>query len=141
MFKELLDGLPAISGKPGRPRRWLGKLHADKAYDIKRCRTFRKQSGTIAPIARNGIQRNYRLGRHRWVVERTHAWLAGMGKLRIRFERRIDIHLALLSLACSTICLQFLPGCCEPLLIDYLQYFTCEGYLGICFIEVLRLIL
>ncbi|MEA5175781.1 IS5/IS1182 family transposase, partial [Xanthomonas fragariae] len=48
----------------------------------------------------------------RWVVERTHAWFAGMGKLRIRFERRIDLHLALLSLACSIICLRFLPGFC-----------------------------
>ena len=55
-------------------------------------------------IARKGIECNDRLGRHRWVVERTHAWLAALGKLRIRFERRIDIHLALLSLACSVIC-------------------------------------
>ncbi|MCC4631654.1 IS5/IS1182 family transposase, partial [Xanthomonas fragariae] len=44
--------------------------------------------------------------------ERTHAWFAGMGKLRIRFERRIDLHLALLSLACSIICLRLLPGFC-----------------------------
>ncbi|ENZ95184.1 transposase [Xanthomonas fragariae] len=57
-------------------------------------------------------RRAHRLGRHRWVVERTHAWFAGMGKLRIRFERRIDLHLALLSLACSIICLRLLPGFC-----------------------------
>ncbi|MDM7573890.1 IS5/IS1182 family transposase, partial [Xanthomonas fragariae] len=44
--------------------------------------------------------------------ERTHAWFAGMGKLRIRFERRIDLHLTLLSLACSIICLRLLPGFC-----------------------------
>ncbi|MBG7454923.1 IS5/IS1182 family transposase, partial [Pseudomonas aeruginosa] len=39
-------------------------------------------------------------------------WFAGMGKLRIRFERRIDIHLAWLSLACSIICLRHLPRFC-----------------------------
>nr|WP_238135712.1 IS5 family transposase [Xanthomonas fragariae] len=104
VFEELLDALPAISAKPGRPRRGPSKLHADKAYDIERCRTSLKQRGIIARIARKGIERNDRLGRHRWVVERTHAWFAGLGKLRIRFERRIDLHLALLWLACSIIC-------------------------------------
>ncbi|MCT8276527.1 transposase, partial [Xanthomonas translucens] len=55
---------------------------------------------------------NDRLGRYRWVVECTHAWFAGMGKLRTRFERRIDIHLALLSMACCVICLRRLPEFC-----------------------------
>ncbi|WP_208586684.1 IS5 family transposase [Xanthomonas fragariae] len=112
VFEELIDALPPIGGKPGRPRRWPDKLHADKAYDIDRCRAVLKQRGIIARIARKGIERNDRLGRHRWVVERTHAWFAGLGKLRIRFERRIDLHLALLSLACSIICLRLLPGFC-----------------------------
>jgi hypothetical protein len=30
------------------------------------------------------------------VVERTHSWLAAFGKLRTRFERRIDNHVGLL---------------------------------------------
>ncbi|MCK4124502.1 transposase [Ralstonia pseudosolanacearum] len=55
-------------------------------------------------IARRGIARNDRLGKHRWVVERTHAWLAGFGKLQIRFERSLDTHLAWLTLACAVIC-------------------------------------
>jgi len=63
-------------------------------------------------IACKGIEHKDRLGRHRWVVERPHAWFAGMGKLRIRFERRINIHLAWLSLACSIIYLRHLPGFC-----------------------------
>ncbi|TWQ50086.1 IS5 family transposase [Xanthomonas vasicola] len=112
VFEELLDALAEIGGKPGRARRWPGKLHADTAYDIARCRNALKQRGIIAPIARKGIERNDRLGQHRWGVERTHAWFAGMGKLRLRFERRIDIHLALLSLACSIICLRMLPWFC-----------------------------
>lgn len=51
-------------------------------------------------------------GRHRWVVERTHAWLAAFGKLRIRFERQMQTHVALLSLACSIICLRRLLQFC-----------------------------
>ncbi len=112
VFEALVDALPPIAGKPGRPRRLPGKLHADKAYDIDRCRAHLKQRGITPRIARKGIERNDRLGRHRWVVERTHAWFAGMGKLRIRFERRVDIHLAWLSLACSIICLRNLPEFC-----------------------------
>ncbi len=33
-------------------------------------------------------------------------------KLRTRFERRIDIHVALLSLACCVICIRHLPPFC-----------------------------
>ncbi|MCZ4335702.1 IS5/IS1182 family transposase, partial [Aeromonas hydrophila] len=32
--------------------------------------------------------------------------------LRIRFERRLDIHLALLTLACAVICLHFVERFC-----------------------------
>ncbi|MFC6840033.1 IS5 family transposase [Xanthomonas theicola] len=112
VFEGMGDALPPIAGKPARPRRWPGKLHADKADAIDRCRHHLKERGITPRIARKGVERNDRLGRHRWVVERTHAWFAGMGKLRIRFERRIDIHLAWLSLACSIICLRLLPEFC-----------------------------
>ncbi|MFN6505896.1 IS5 family transposase [Xanthomonas translucens pv. translucens] len=112
VFEELVDALPSIAGKPGRPRRWPDKLHADKAYDMDRCRDHLKRRGMTPRIARKGVERNDRLGRYRWVVERTHAWFAGMGKLRTRFERRIDIHLALLSMACCVICLRRLPEFC-----------------------------
>lgn len=112
VFEELVDALPSIAGKPGRPRRWPDNLHADKAYDIDRCRDHLKRRGMTPRIARKGVERNDRLGRYRWVVERTHAWFAGMGKLRTRFERQVDIHLALLSMACCVICLRRLPEFC-----------------------------
>lgn len=104
VFEELVDALPAVGGLPGRPRSRPDKLHADKGYDFPRCRQHLRQRGIASRIARRGVERNDRLGRHRWVVERTHAWLAGFGKLRIRFERSIATHVALLSLACCIIC-------------------------------------
>jgi transposase len=48
------------------------------------------------------------LGRYRWVVERTLAWLHQFRRLRIRYERRSDIHEAFMSLACALICWRFL---------------------------------
>ena len=112
VFEELVDALPAVGGKRGRPLRWPEKLHADKGYDYPRCRAHLRRRGIQDRIARKGIERNDRLGRHRWVVGRTHAWLAAFGKLRIRFERRIDTHLALLSLACCVICIRTLHTFC-----------------------------
>jgi transposase len=44
------------------------------------------------------------LGRYRWVVERTLAWLHQFRRLRIRYERRDDIHEAFLILGCAIIC-------------------------------------
>ncbi|MBF6303153.1 transposase, partial [Nocardia amamiensis] len=46
------------------------------------------------------------LGVVRWPVERSFAWLHAFKRLRIRYERRADIHQAFLSLACSIICLR-----------------------------------
>ncbi|MBB5405195.1 hypothetical protein QF000_000189 [Paraburkholderia atlantica] len=102
-FGPTLDAIPAVSGLNGHPRKRPGKLHADKGNDFARCRRYLKQRGITARIARRGVESKERLGRHRWVVERTHAWFAGFGKLRIRFERRHDIHSALLSLAAAVI--------------------------------------
>lgn len=112
VFEQLIDALPKVRGKRGRPRRWPGKLHADKGYDFARCRAHLKRRGIKDRIARKGIERNDRLGRHRWVVERTHAWLAAFGKLRVRFERSIQTHMALLCLACSVICVRVLMQLC-----------------------------
>ncbi|WP_424948500.1 IS5 family transposase [Crenobacter luteus] len=111
-FETLVDAIPAVPGLPGRPRQRPHKLHADKGYDFRRCREHLKRRGIMARIARRGVESGERLGRHRWVVERTHAWLAGFGKLRIRFERRLDTHYALLKLACALICLRFIDRFC-----------------------------
>jgi hypothetical protein len=48
------------------------------------------------------------LGRWRWVVERTFAWLNQFRRLRVRYDKRADIHAAFLSLGCALICWQSL---------------------------------
>jgi transposase len=44
------------------------------------------------------------LGRRRWVVERTFAWLNPFRRLRVRYDKRADIHEAFLSLGCALTC-------------------------------------
>ena len=58
------------------------KLHADKGYDFPRCRRFLRKRGIRARIARWGVESSEKLGRHRWVVERTLAWLSRYRRLR-----------------------------------------------------------
>jgi transposase len=38
-------------------------------------------------IARKGIESSERLGRRRWVIERTMSWLSGYRRLSPRYER------------------------------------------------------
>ncbi|GHC53903.1 hypothetical protein GCM10010507_32750 [Streptomyces cinnamoneus] len=48
-------------------------------------------------IARRGTRHGTGLGTYRWVIERPFAWLHGFRRLRIRWERRADIHEAFLT--------------------------------------------
>ncbi|MBB6563741.1 IS5 family transposase [Acidovorax soli] len=91
MFDQCIDALPEVRGLRGRPRCWPAKLYADKSYDYAKCRAHLRSCGISRRIARRGIESSKRLGKHRWAVGRTHAWFAGFGKLRIHFERRLDI--------------------------------------------------
>jgi transposase len=112
MLEPLLDAVPPIRKRRGRPRRRPDKLHADKAYDHRRCRRACRARRIKPRIARRGIESSQRLGRHRWVVERTLAWLNGFRRLAIRYERRADIHQAFLTLGCAIICFQQLNRLC-----------------------------
>ena len=107
MLEETVDAIPALKGRRGRPRKRPAKLHADKGYDYDRCRQALRKRGIIPRIARKGIESKNRLGRHRWVVERTLSWLNRFRRLVVRYERRDDIHQAFLSLGCALICWNF----------------------------------
>jgi transposase len=48
-----------------------------------------------------------RLGRYRWVAERTLAWFARFRRLVVRYERRTDICLAFHRVAAALITLRF----------------------------------
>lgn len=91
------------SGRPGRPRKRPAKLHADKAHDSAEKRRALRARGITPRIARRGMDSRERLRRHRWVVERTFAWLLGCRRLGVRYERRADLLQGLLHLACAAL--------------------------------------
>ncbi len=110
LLEQMVDSVEPIKGRRGRPRKRPEKLHADKGYDYPRCRRFLRRRGIKARIARRGIESSEKLGRHRWVVERSFSWLYRFRRLTVRYERRADIHQAFLDLACSLICCNYLRG-------------------------------
>ena len=108
----LVEAIPPIRGQRGRPRRRPAQVQGDRAYDSEPHRRALRSLRIEPVLAQRFTEHGSGLGIHRWVVERTLAWLHQFRRLRIRYERRADIHEAFLSLACSLICLRRLNSFC-----------------------------
>lgn len=100
----LLDGVGPIAGKRGRPRQRPDRVLADRAYDHANYRRQLWARGVKPVIARRGAEHGSGLGRWRWVVERSFAWLHNFRRPGIRCERDANIHIAFLTLACAATC-------------------------------------
>jgi transposase len=105
----LFNRMPAVAGKPGRPRRKPDALQGDLAFDSEPHRQGLREMG-VEPILPEKVDDQEGLGEHRWPVERTLAWIHQNRRLRIRYERRPEIHQAFLTLACIKICASYLFG-------------------------------
>jgi transposase len=103
-LRPLVRAIPAVRSRRGPRRRRPGRLHADKACDQAELRAWVRGRGIAVRIARKGIETSEKLGRHRWVIERTLAWLTGCRRLTLRCERRASHFLAFLTLAATITC-------------------------------------
>jgi transposase len=99
-----VDGIPPVAGKPGRPRQRAQRLLADRGYDHDKYRRELRKRGIKPVIARRGVEHGSGLGKQRWVVERTFAWLHNLRRLRTRYERSAELHLAFMLLGCAVVC-------------------------------------
>jgi transposase len=104
----VVDAIPPVRGKPGRPRRRPSSLYGDRGYDSDPLRDELRRRGIRPHIARRRTGNGSGLGVYRWVVERTLSWLHGFGRLRVRKDRTPEIHDAFLKLGCALICLRLL---------------------------------
>ncbi|WP_240436943.1 IS5 family transposase [Streptomyces sporangiiformans] len=100
----LVQGMPPICYRRGRRRRRPGKFHGDRGYDYDHLRRWFRARGITPRIARKGVDASQRLGRHRWTVARTMAWLAGCRRLHRCYECKASHLLAFTSIACILIC-------------------------------------
>jgi transposase len=100
----LIEAVPPVRGRRGRPRRRPHTIYADRGYDHDKYRKQVRAVGITPVIARRGTEHGSGLGVHRWVVEQSFALLHWFRRLRIRWEIRDDIHEAFLTLGCALIC-------------------------------------
>lgn len=100
--------MPGVRGKPGRPRRQLALVQGDRGYDSQRHRTELQDRRITPLLARRYHPHGSGLGRTRWVVERTLAWLHRYRRLAVRYERLDYVHEAFLTLGCILICWNYL---------------------------------
>lgn len=105
-----VDAVPALKGRRGRPRRRPAQLYGDRAYHSRDGRAELRRRKVRPQIAKPKQPHGSGLGKKRWVVERTIAWLHQYRRLRVRYERRADIHEAFLSIGCCLICFKQLQA-------------------------------
>jgi len=104
----LVDAIPLLQEARGRPRHRPDCMMGDRGYDAEAIRQGLRDRRIIPLLAKRNTEHGSGLGRWRWVVERTFAWLNQFRRLRVRYEKRADIHEAFLSLGCALICWRFL---------------------------------
>jgi transposase len=85
-------------------------LPGDLAYDSGPHRQGLREMGVDPVLPEKRIDDQSGLGETRWPVERTLSWMHQNRRLRIRSERRPEIHQAFLTLACIKICASALLG-------------------------------
>lgn len=128
-LEPLVDGIPPVRGKRGRPRRRPKEVYADGACDSEPHRQRLRRRGIRPRVARRKTAHGSGLGKVRWVVERALSWLPRKRELRIRTERRADIHEALTSLGRALICFNALiASLCSDFLRRLIQ--CCHRWTG-----------
>jgi len=106
----LVSVIPPVAGMRGAPRRKPALIQADRAYHSDPLRRLMAGQGIGAQIAKRGTPHGSGLGKTRWVVERTIAWLHQFRRLRVRYERLPSMHEAFLKLGACIICWRFLKA-------------------------------
>lgn len=95
---------PKVGGRRGRPKQRPDDLYADRGYDSRLTRWVLRWLGIEPHIARRKTPHGSGLGKVRWVVERTIGWIKGLRRMRIRYDRLLEVQQAWNKLAASVIC-------------------------------------
>jgi len=85
------------------PTPWPAELLADRGYDSDPHRVLLRRLG-IAPVIGRRVGPDVDRRRDRYVVEQTIAAVHQNRRLKVRYEKRADVHQAFLTLACIKVC-------------------------------------
>jgi transposase len=105
---RLVDDIPPIHGRRGRPRRKPKALYGDRAYGSRRNREGLKERHIEDHLARPRTPHGSGLGTIRYVVERGLAWVGQARRLKVRYDRLPAMHRAFHLLQLARICCKVL---------------------------------
>ena len=71
----LIEAIPPVRGRRGRPRQRPERIYADRGYDHDKYRAQVREKGITPVIARRSTEHGSGLGTYRWVVEQSLALL------------------------------------------------------------------
>ena len=100
----LIDGVAPVRGRIGRPRQRADRLIADRGYDFDPYRRELWARGVKPVIARRNTTHDSGLASCAGSSSGPSPGCTSSAGLRIRWERRPELHKAFLSLACALIC-------------------------------------
>lgn len=102
---DLLDAIPAIRGKVGRPVQRPAVYQGDRGYGWKVNIDAVRQRGVRSQLARpQDKAHGSGLGKTRWVVEAALSWMNNFRRLRVCYERTREHWLGINRLAAALIC-------------------------------------
>ena len=105
MAVPLVDAVPPIKQPCGAPRKRPDEVLADRAYDAEaKIRKPLCRRGIRPLVARRNTEHGSGLGRFRYVVKACFDWPFNWRRLRVRYEKRSDIHHAFLTIGCIILC-------------------------------------
>lgn len=101
---DLVEAIPPVVGRVGRPLRRPEVILADGGYDFSAFRDWLR-AGRITPIIpQRGRKKFIGLGKIRWVVERAIAHLHQFKRLAVRWDRHLRMHQGFVELSAALIC-------------------------------------
>jgi transposase len=100
----LVEAIPPVRGRRGRPARRPRELYADRGYDHDKYRRLLRAAASPRASPAAAPPMDLAWAATGGVIEQAFAWLHAFKRLRTRYEHRADLHLGLLQLACALIC-------------------------------------
>jgi transposase len=109
-LQPLVEAILPVRSERGELQSGPQAVQGDRGYDSEALRDWLLDLGIQPILGQRHTGHGSGLGKTRWVIERTLSWLHQFRRLRVRWERRADIHLAFLLLGCIFITWRFTQG-------------------------------
>ena len=107
---QMVKSLPAVKQPRGRPRRKPKQLLGDRGYGFPWTIAAIVLLGIVSLLCPRGTPHGSGLGKRRYVIERTMAWMGNFRRIKCCYEKPGEHFQAFHDLAASVLCAGKLAG-------------------------------